>query len=267
MQNGKQAKNQQKLLEKIGTTRKARIRAEVRLYRYRFWANSTLIAYALASVILALISAQGIPSNEDFVAVKWASVSIAVVLLPVSAVISTQRFGERAVLMRVCYTQLDSLRQKIEEEDPKLDAHASYQSILALTENHAEIDYLAGNWQEEMKQKSKAKTEQESEDVRITCWEKCRVLWHNYVVPSALVYCWRCGSGSDCGLFRVEYLDVTVLQKFQGICASVKEMMRIAKKITQRMIAGVDGMKGSHYFDAASLERWPSARACGCYVI
>ena len=77
--------------------------------------------------------------------------------------------------MRVCYTQLDLLRQKIKEGHPDLNAYADYQSILALTENHAEIDYLAGN--------SHGAAKQEHGKNLLTRGKEIRILWHNYGLP------------------------------------------------------------------------------------
>ena len=149
------------LSRRIRATRTARIFAETRFLRYGLLAKLALVSYALASVILAISAFVLNSVSGDAVqplvlgsfqiaadeAVSWISLLVAVVLLPVSVLVSAQRFGERALLMRACYVNLMTLEEEAKKEEKRGDAAClenvirKYGLILALTENHKEVDF------------------------------------------------------------------------------------------------------------------------------
>ena len=128
---------------------------------YSLLAKLSLMAYALASVILtistfvldgsALISATpltiGVIQVDRSEAISWVSLLAAVVILPISVLMSAQRFGERALLMRACESGFGLLEEEAKisekEKDPKRIERVAqtYFLILALTENHKEVDF------------------------------------------------------------------------------------------------------------------------------
>lgn len=153
-----QGHKNQPLSYRIHVTRKARIFAEERLLRYGLLAKLSLVSYALASVVLAVVATTlpevfSIPMRGFFDgnandAIRLLSLLIPIVLLPVSALVSAQRFGARALLMRACYVNLALLEEEAKREEAKnegiarlCDVAQKYCIILSLTENHKEVDF------------------------------------------------------------------------------------------------------------------------------
>lgn len=143
------------LSERIYATRKARIHAEERLLRYGLLAKLALATYALSSVILGICACvlhviSGIPEMIYLGELRvghpgdlagWMSLLMATVLLPLSTLVSAQRFSERALLMRASYVHLTQLEGQVNRGKQEDDPLQKYCLILALSENHHEMDY------------------------------------------------------------------------------------------------------------------------------
>ena len=161
MENEEQKKGDPDLSTRIYATRKARIHAEERLLRYGLLSKLALASYALASVILGIGACFLDIIYDEATMMKigemeigppgqvagWMSLLVAVVLLPISTLVSAQRFSERALLMRACYVHLTQLaedeRAQGDNCEKKAEIFKSFCLILALTENHHEMDYQA----------------------------------------------------------------------------------------------------------------------------
>ena len=135
-----QPDNSRSLSDKIWITRKARINAEERLKHWDAMVKLALVMYALASVSIGIGS---IVLDIDPRA-QWVGIALAIVLLPISTLMSAQRFAERSTLMRICYTQLSRLCHRARETNGENfgEIEDAYCMILSLSENHRRIDYL-----------------------------------------------------------------------------------------------------------------------------
>lgn len=186
MDNDKKKNEDSDLVERISATRKARIHAEERFLRYGLLAKLSLTSYALASVILGVGSCildlvPGVPEMLDVGGMEiaspgdmagWMSLLVAVVLLPLSVLVSAQRFSERALLMRACYVHLTQIEEDARNAENDVDKKRVFRLFcltLALTENHHEMDY------QEYRRK---KREEEGKGEKIERRHRLRIYWH-----------------------------------------------------------------------------------------
>ncbi|MBV6512650.1 MAG: hypothetical protein FMNOHCHN_02159 [Ignavibacteriaceae bacterium] len=132
-----------KLSEKIWLTRKCRIQASTRLERFDLNSKIIINYYSLFIVILSLYS---LVKPDPAMGISLTSASILV--LVASLFITSRNFKERSISHKQCYIKLDELMHKVKdsEENNKVGSLStltrSYASVLNLTENHSEYDYL-----------------------------------------------------------------------------------------------------------------------------
>ena len=131
------------LSDKIWVTRKARIFTEKRLKKNALLSELFIIVFSLLMVFSSIWNLKYPNQNINFLLICGA-----VALLVVSIFLSSQKFIERAHIMRNCYISLDELYLKVKnhEKSPNPEAIVDYQKnyndILLNIDNHSPYDYL-----------------------------------------------------------------------------------------------------------------------------
>ena len=129
--------------DKIWITRKARIYTEQRLINKSLITQAIMIFYSFGLVSISLCCL--INPNEYYTIYSIIS-SLAVFVS--SVFISSQRFSERAMMIRNCYIRLDDLYSRsvqIENEGDEgkiFQIESEYANILLNVENHSDYDFL-----------------------------------------------------------------------------------------------------------------------------
>ena len=132
------------LSEKIWITRKARIYTEQRLLNRALLTQAVMIFY---SFLLLSVSVW------DFVypskGLEIYSIVSAIAVLASSILLSSQRYSERAMMIKNCYIRLDELYskakgiEKLGGEEGKGTVESEYTNILLNVENHSDYDFLS----------------------------------------------------------------------------------------------------------------------------
>lgn len=132
------------LSEKIWITRKTRIYTEQRLLNKSLITQAVMIFYSFFLVAFSLWNLIQ-PNNH----LEIYSIVSSIAVLVSSIFISSQRFSERAMMIRNCYISLDELYSKvlrieqIGNKDKIEQIESEYTNILLNVENHSDYDYLS----------------------------------------------------------------------------------------------------------------------------
>lgn len=131
------------LSNKIWITRKTRIYTEQRLLKKSSITQAVMIFYSFLLVALSI----WVLVNPDKHLEIYLIVSSVAILIS-SIFISSQRYSERAMMIRNCYIRLDELcsraniLEKMNDEERISQVESEYTNILINVENHSDYDYL-----------------------------------------------------------------------------------------------------------------------------
>lgn len=132
------------LSDKIWLTRKARIYTEQRLLNKSIITQAVMIFYSFGLVSISLLAL----TNHNKYLEIYSTVS-AIAVLVLSVFISSQRYSERAMMIRNCYIRLDKLYltsmkiEKVGDEEKIEQIESEYANILLNVENHSDYDFLS----------------------------------------------------------------------------------------------------------------------------
>lgn len=130
-------------VDKIWVTAKSRIQAEKRFLALATHSQCLLIWYSLCSIAVSVYYLK-FDSGSEYSDIIWVEVSILVLF--VSLVIQYSDYNEKASLMKECHIQLSALyntaNSKDEEERDTTTLAQEYEQILAVCDNHKQIDYF-----------------------------------------------------------------------------------------------------------------------------
>jgi hypothetical protein len=131
------------LSNKIWITRKARIHAETRLLFKEKVSFIIMVWYSFILVVVSLFNLKDNVSNDMYI------LSASIGILVASVYLSSQKFTERALALRMCYIQLDELYSRAKQAEDSRDTslvasiHREYSTVLQNVENHIHFDYLS----------------------------------------------------------------------------------------------------------------------------
>ena len=131
------------IANKIWLTRKSRIYTEQRLLKKSIITQVIMVFY---SFLLVSLSIWMLVKPDEYLEIYLTSFSIAVLIS--SVFMFSQRYSERAMMVRNCYIRLDELYSKairiegMNEEDRISQIESEYTNILINVENHSDYDYL-----------------------------------------------------------------------------------------------------------------------------
>lgn len=129
--------------DKIWITRKTRIYTEQRLLKKASITQAVMIFY---SFLLVSLSIWTLVNPDKHLEIYLIFSSMAVLIS--SIFISSQRYSERAMMIRNCYIRLDELYsrairiEKMNDEEKTSQIESEYTNILINVENHSDYDYL-----------------------------------------------------------------------------------------------------------------------------
>jgi hypothetical protein len=135
------------LSNRIWITKRCRTITEKRL-KSKSCISEILIIYY--SFLLVVVSIYGLAFPNDHTSMLNMLLALgSIAVLIISVVISGRKYAERALEMRICYTDLDLIYEKClkaennNEDNQLLEIHESYSRILRSIENHSDYDYLS----------------------------------------------------------------------------------------------------------------------------
>lgn len=130
-----------KIADQIWWTRKARIQTEARILFYARHAKLLVLWYSLSAVVVSVYYAV-IRENSEFLSAT--SVSFSILVLMASATLNGLNHEKRASLVKECYEKLKELHSRAKHSSEEYaELLTEYNSILAVCENHTNVDYYA----------------------------------------------------------------------------------------------------------------------------
>ncbi|MEB8015679.1 SLATT domain-containing protein [Raoultella ornithinolytica] len=125
--------------DKVWWTRKAKMKAERRLLNLDFYSQLLLLWYSSFLVCYSIYSLVKPPANDNEAVIM---VALSVLILVLTLFINNMNYKGRAMLIKQCYEKLSVVYTASLSSATNTTLDENYQSILALSENHLERDFI-----------------------------------------------------------------------------------------------------------------------------
>ncbi|MDE1485846.1 SLATT domain-containing protein [Xenorhabdus bovienii] len=125
--------------DKVWWTRKAKIKAERRLLNLDYYSQFLLLWHSSFLVCYSIYSLVKPPANDNESVIM---VALSVLILVLTLFINNMNFKGRAMLIKQCYEKLSVIHTSSLTSTTFTELDKEYQSILTVSENHLERDFI-----------------------------------------------------------------------------------------------------------------------------
>ncbi|MBA0191696.1 SLATT domain-containing protein [Pectobacterium versatile] len=164
--------------DKVWWTRKAKIKAERRLLNLDYYSQFLLLWYSSFLVCYSIYSLVKPPSNNNEPVIM---VALSVLILVLTLFINNMNYKGRAMLIKQCYEKLSVIHTSSLSCEAFVELDKDYQSVLAVSENHLERDFIKAIVDEYSNSSDKALLTKIP-----SCWHKIQI-WF-YIIRNVAIF-------------------------------------------------------------------------------